>query len=236
VRIAATAFLVLALAVALPGWSVAQPNPAASRADIALSRIAPPLVTREQWQAKPALPGLKPQKVTGIIVHHTAVRQNPRTSLEAKLRGLQAFSQKPAPLTPKYTRAAWPDNPYHYYVDVSGRIGEGRDVRFAGDTNTKYDTSGYAQVVIEGNFDQDTPTPAQLDAVADLVAWLMLVHNTEQLSVHKEHAQTSCPGLNLIAAMPKLRAAITERRRQKIAQLCTDTPTTEFARNYCRTK
>ena len=192
-RIAATTFLLFAFAVALPGWSVAQPNPAAARADIALPRIAPPLVTREQWQADPALPGLKPQKVAGIIVHHTAVRQNPRTSLETELLGLQAFSQKPAAITPKYTRPAWADNPYHYYVDVSGRIGEGRDVRFAGDTNTKYDTSGYVQVVVEGNFDQDTPAPAQLEAVTDLIAWLMLVNNTEQLSVHKEHAQTGYP-------------------------------------------
>src|SRR6185295_19353380 len=57
-------------------------------------RIAPPLVTREQWKARPALPGMKPQTPAAIILHHTAVASNPKYPLEAKLRNLQSFSQR----------------------------------------------------------------------------------------------------------------------------------------------
>ena len=62
-----------------PYAGLAQPSGA-----VPLATIRPPIVTREQWRASTPLPIMKPQRVRGIILHHTAVRQNPRTSLETK--------------------------------------------------------------------------------------------------------------------------------------------------------
>jgi hypothetical protein len=175
----------------------------------------PAIVSREMWRAKPALPGMKEQQVRGIILHHTAVRKNFATTLEAKMRGLQSFSQSPGQVSPTVRKPTWADVPYHFYVDVTGRIGEGRSPRFAGDTNTKYDTSGYIQVVLEGDFEKETVEPKQLAALRDLLLSLMRSWRLgpASISVHKQHASTSCPGRNFIAVLPALIAQISEQRR-----------------------
>src|SRR5262245_39408340 len=89
---------------------------------------APPIVARAQWGAKAADTSLmKKQTPREIIIHHTSVRQQPKLSLEKKLQGLQTFSQKPGSVA-GHSKPVWGDIPYHYYIDVSGRIGEARDV------------------------------------------------------------------------------------------------------------
>jgi hypothetical protein len=185
----------------------------------------PPIVSRAEWKAKPPTPGMAPQSIGGIILHHTGVRTNPGISLEKKMRGLQSFSQRPGQVTPTYSKPAWPDVPYHFYVDVAGRIAEGRNIRFAGDTNTNYDTRGYIQVVVEGDFEQEIPNSAQLATLRDLLVWLELYWNIQEdkISVHKNHAPTDCPGGNFMAALPQLLKEVAEKRRGAIADLCKDT-------------
>jgi N-acetylmuramoyl-L-alanine amidase len=195
----------------------------------------PGLVTRAMWQAKPVLPGMIPQEPTSIVLHHTGVRRNPGVSLEPKLRNLQSFSQRPVHRAPGRNDASWPDVPYHFYVDSHGRIAEGRDVRFAGDTNTGYETRGHIQVAIEGEFETEEPTPQQLEASRDLLAWLMLSWDltADRIRTHKDLAQTDCPGRNFLAALPSLIARTGERRAAAIADLCRASRSSEFARTYC---
>jgi hypothetical protein len=187
-----------------PGSAAAQPRPA--------------LLTRAEWGAKPPLPGMRPQKPSGIIVHHTAERQNPRVGMAQKLRNLQAFSQQAARLASGHAKPAWPDLPYHYYIGADGVIAEGRDVSFAGDTNTGYDTTGYVQVVLEGNFEIEKPTALQLAALKQALSWQMATWRipVARISIHKDHARTACPGRNLIAAMPQILAEVgADGRRPK---------------------
>src|SRR5262245_330084 len=115
---------------------------------------APDIVRRPAWGAKPAnTEMMKPQTPHEIVIHHTSVRQQPKLTLEQKLRGLQSFSQTPGTVNAR-PKPAWGDVPYHFYIDLAGRIGEGRDLNYAGDTNTKYSTANRIQIVLEGHFDK----------------------------------------------------------------------------------
>jgi hypothetical protein len=210
---------ILALCSALAsGVAVAEPlsngddahvRPAQPATDIS----RPVIVSRAEWRAKAPGPGMAPQTVTGVILHHTGVRKNPAVPLENKMRNLQSFSQKPGEVSPEHRKPAWPDVPYHFYVDAAGRIAEGRDVGFAGDTNTNYNTAGFIQVAVEGDFEKETPGPAQLDAVRELLTWLLLWSglSAENISMHMDHAQTDCPGKNFKTALPDLISRIREK-------------------------
>jgi hypothetical protein len=197
---------------------------------------APAIVTRAMWRAKPPLPGMSRQQPVGIILHHTGVESNPKIPLETKMRNLQSFSQRELHRVSGQTKKTWPDVPYHFYIDTAGRIAEGRDVRFAGDTNTNYNTSGFIQVVLEGDFEKETPTPNQLQSVGRLLVWLTLSWHLriEDISVHKDHAPTTCPGYNFMAELPNVLSRVEVQRTSAIANICSRHPTPEFGALYCR--
>jgi N-acetylmuramoyl-L-alanine amidase len=179
-----------------------------------ISRLSPSILTRMSWRARQPLPGMKAQDIVGIILHHTGVRRNYKTPLESKMLNLQSFSQRPDQVSPGHWKPVWPDVPYHFYVDSTGHIAEGRDVHFAGDTNTNYDTSGFIQVVVEGDFEDETPSVKQLMALRELLVWLTITWHVSMphIGVHQQYAPTDCPGRNLLASLPVLLKRVAEER------------------------
>lgn len=170
----------------------------------------PPMLSRSDWGAQPPVLALRSHTPSRITIHHTAQRQRSDRTLAQKLQALQRFSQAPGELGSGRTKPAWADVPYHYYIAVDGQIGEGRDVRFIGDTNTSYDPTGHALVVLEGNFEVEEPTAAQLRSTEQLVGWLGRRFRVppERLGDHNDFAATACPGRNLEARLPALRAEL----------------------------
>lgn len=233
-RPAATALVGLAaLFVALPGPDIASADTRLARET---ARLAPPLVTRSAWKALPPLPGMTPQMPKGIVLHHTGVAQNAARPLAEKLRGLQLFSQRAERMSPEYVKPAWADVPYHYIIGMDGRIAEARSPLFAGDSNTPYDLADRLQIALEGNFEQETPHPRQLSALADLVAWLQLswaIPDDRILTHLSLTSVTTCPGTNLMAVLPGVLARASKRRLQQIARHCVRPPGPTFARTYC---
>jgi N-acetylmuramoyl-L-alanine amidase len=176
-------------------------------ASATVSQAAEPgIVSRNAWQAEAPSAPMKKQVPRAILVHHTGTPQKPKTTLESKLRGLQRFSQAKEKLADGRSKPAWPDVPYHFYIAVDGRIGEGRDVNAVGDTNTGYDPAGFIQVVVEGNFETESPTKAQTTALKSLLQTLKLKYNIKAASIlgHNDKAQTICPGKNLLAELPEI--------------------------------
>lgn len=182
----------------------------------------PEIVDRKTWGAKPPiLKRMKRQTPREIIIHHTGVRQQPKITLERKLRGLQGYSQGKKP---------WGDSPYHYYIGVSGRIGEARDVAYAGDTNTKYSVQDRIQVVVEGHFDRNTPTPGQLASLDALVVWLADIYDIKpgSISAHNDHAQTDCPGKRLKPHLETLRKHVRQQLIDSGKLIRNDQPSSRF--------
>ena len=171
------------------------------------------IVSRDEWGAEPAKADMLiahvPDKIT---IHHTAVMQNPDRPNREKLASLQEFSQSDGKLADGRDKIAWADIPYHYYICDDGEIFEARDVRYEGDSNTNYDLTGHALIVLEGNFEEEEVTPEQLRSVKALVAALADYYDVpaERITGHKDQAQTACPGKDLYEKLDEIREVADE--------------------------
>ena len=164
------------------------------------------ILTRADWSANPPVAEMKAHKISRITIHHTATLQKPERSLADKMKSLQKFSQNPGTLGNGKAKPAWPDMPYHLYIDCHGEIAEGRDANYVGDTNTAYDPTGHLLVVLEGNFEEEKPTERQLTALRQLLASAQARYRIapEQIASHKDFAETLCPGKHLHELIPSI--------------------------------
>ncbi len=148
-----------------------------------------------------------PQKIT---IHHTATKQNASRTVQEKLKSLQKFSMERSPLSDGRIKEPWADVPYHFYIAVDGTIGEGRQLQYVGDSNTPYDPTGHVLIVLEGNFQNEKVSEAQLQSLKSLslaVAKRWKISG-DNISGHKDNATTACPGEDLYQLLPQLREMI----------------------------
>ncbi len=153
---------------------------------------APVIVAVEQWGGTRSDPSIgKKHRPAQITLHHGGVAFLRDKDPQQYLRNLQSWSRG--------TRK-WSDIPYHYLIDLDGRVYEGRDIAIAGDTNTNYDPTGHALIVVLGNFEEVEVNQAQLDAVVSTMAMLakQFKISPDKIAGHKDFsADTSCPGKSL---------------------------------------
>jgi len=133
-----------------------------------------------------------PHRITHVTLHHTGSPEplRPTDDPREKLRGLQSWGARDR---------NWWDVPYHYLIDLEGRIYEGRDWHFMGETNTTYDPDGHFLISIIGNYGRQEPTQAQLESIADLMAWALSEFDLpiDRIGGHYNYADTDCPGKEL---------------------------------------
>ena len=150
------------------------------------------IVSVEQWGGTTADPTrARRQEITHITLHHQGEPFPQGKDPVAYLRNLQTWSRN---------TKHWLDIPYHYIIDLDGKIYEGRKLDYAGDTNTEYDPKGHALIEVVGNFEEVEPNQRQLDATADLMAALARRYKVsiDAIHGHKDYsAQTVCPGEHL---------------------------------------
>ncbi|HEX5218278.1 MAG TPA: peptidoglycan recognition family protein [Verrucomicrobiae bacterium] len=171
------------------------------------------ILSRADWGAHAPVAAMKSHTPNRITIHHTATLQKPGRSLRDKMQALQKFSQNEGKLGNGKPKPAWPDVPYHFYIDCNGGIAEGHDVNAVGDTNTEYDPTGHVLVVLQGNFEEEQVTDAQWATLVKVVSWLAARYRVPPADVqgHKDYAQTLCPGKRLEAKLPELRATLPTR-------------------------
>ena len=133
-------------------------------ATTSVSTFDPPkIIAVEDWGGTRATMTGKKHVPKFITLHHGGVAFLRDKDPKQYLRNLQSWSRG--------TRM-WSDIPYHFLIDLDGNVYEGRDVNIAGDTNTEYDPTGHALIVVLGNFEEVAPNQAQLDAVTAMMVTL----------------------------------------------------------------
>lgn len=165
------------------------------------------MILHAEWgAAKPAYP-FKPQRPSRITLHHEGVYFDASMSAPEYLRHVQDWSIR---------HRRWPDIPYHFLIDLEGRIYEGRPLDARGDTNTSYDLQDHALVALLGKYDagEQRPNRAQIDAVIALMAWIADIYQIPPDRIHghrdfipvndkgehidpQTHEKITCPGDNL---------------------------------------
>jgi hypothetical protein len=161
--------------------------------------------------------GREPKRLT---IHYTGVPKRSTQTLEQKLHILFDYSVRDADLTaptpspspapsdtakspalpakpkkPGKKKKAWGDIPYHYYLDLDGKVAATRDPAYQPDSNTKYNRDGHITIVVEGDA-KDGITEKQKTKLFSLMKILQNLHKIplSRVGVHKDYAQTDCPG------------------------------------------
>jgi hypothetical protein len=172
--------------------SAGEPGAGLAELEVATLESLPAEVAGSPVAGDAALRLRVPHRIERITLHHSGSPEplRPGDDPVAKLRGLQRWGR---------TDRNWWDVPYHFLIDLEGRIYEGRDWRFMGETNTTYDPRGHLLISVLGNYELQRPTPAQLEAIADLMAWAVAAFDVplNRIGGHYHYADTSCPGEHL---------------------------------------
>jgi hypothetical protein len=133
-----------------------------------------------------------PHEITHVTLHHTGSAEPLRAGDDPvqRLRGLQSWGE---------AERNWWDVPYHFLIDLDGNVYEGRDWRYTGETNTTYNPAGHFLISVIGNYELQRPTPAQLDAIATMMAWAIdrFELPLDRIGGHYDYAETACPGQHL---------------------------------------
>jgi len=179
------------------------------------------IVTREEWGGGPPVGPMVPQTPMALTSHHSGTPMRPELAPDQMLRNLYAFSTREDTLGDGRLKKAWADIPYHFAIAPDGTILEARDVAYQGDTNTVYDLGDQILVELEGNFEIEQPTDAQMASLLALSEALARQWGFGPATVagHRDRApgQTVCPGEALIARFPEIRAAVAKGARQSVA-------------------
>jgi len=163
------------------------------------------------------------QTIERLTVHHTARTLVDNREAPAVLRDWQEF----------HRGEGWPDLAYHFTIDRNGHVYAGRDVRFRGDTRTSYDPAGHFLVALEGNFEEQDPSSAQVAALVMMLAWAAATFavGADTIAGHRAYAATACPGAALQALIDdgSLLAAVLAAEPHQLAILPFDEGTALIA-------
>ena len=158
---------------------------------ISLDETGASIVSVADWGGTPDTAAHPIQTVRAVTIHHGGVPFTRSEDPKLYLQHLQQWSR---------SEKKWSDIPYHYLIDLDGTMYAGRDIRYAGDTNTEYNPDGHALICVLGNFEEVEPNAKQLDAIVRLSAWLCRQYHLspETIKSHRDYSsQTVCPGKNL---------------------------------------
>jgi len=149
------------------------------------------VIKRSEWGWLPLEKSKKESDITNITVHHGGEIFGEEKDPVTAIRNLQKWSRR---------EKEWIDIPYHFMIDLKGKIYEGRPINYSGDTNTEYDPTGHALVEVMGNYEIQELNDSQKQSMIKLLVFLKEEFNVplEKIKTHKDYSsKTVCPGRNI---------------------------------------
>ena len=148
------------------------------------------MVTRADWGWVPLTDTIPTHEIKYITIHHGGEDFPEDKDVIKYLIGLQSWSR---------SDKNWIDNPYHYMIDLQGKIYEARPIEYPGDTNTDYDVRGHALICVMGNYENQILSKIQFEQLALLTATLADKYGVanDLIKSHKDYTETLCPGKDL---------------------------------------
>jgi len=145
------------------------------------------IALQKDWGGVISKETLKQHKIERITLHHGGVEFKEDKDLIDYLKNLQSWSR---------SEKKWIDIPYHFLIDLNGKIYEGRLLKYPGDTNTTYDPTGHLLICLIGNYEIQKVNSKQLKSVIDLITFFCknLEITVDQIKGHKDYSETACPG------------------------------------------
>lgn len=181
------------------------------------------IVTAREWSGRKTGPVFPTHAAKGIVIHHTAGNNRPPKDAAKELTETKRLANQIR--ADHMQRNRWRDSGHSFLVTRGGIIAEGRwgTVDFArrglvvqGAHSGDEANRDHWGIEVEGNFETGDPTEEQIDALIELCAWLSFWGKTQaaDLSGHREHTATLCPGERLYRMLPGLRTAVRDRKLQ----------------------
>lgn len=187
------------------GIIVSKPVPVAPKSVARTGPVSPAssgVIARSQWtRSGVARPGEinNMNGISRITIHHSAINSSDLRTLAAVARELDGIRAG-------HVGRGWADIAYHYIIDPSGKVWEGRALRYQG-AHVKNNNEHNLGIMLLGNFDQQTPTPQALSTLDGFVSAQMRQYRVpvSRVYTHKEIGSTDCPGTSLQRYMVQAR-------------------------------
>ena len=90
----------------------------------------------------------------------------------------------------------WAGIGYHFYIRTDGTIYRGRPENAVG-AHAKRNNKNSIGIALEGNFEKDNPTEAQMKSLVKLSADMIIKYNLNDVLGNRDVYETLCPGENL---------------------------------------
>jgi hypothetical protein len=158
---------------------------------------------RREWTSTgPVLSLINPMNgVSRITIHHSAV-------ISSSVRAKSDAARMLTSIRNGHLAQGWADIGYHYIIDPTGRIWEGRNIRFQG-AHVRENNEHNLGIMCMGNFDVERPSSETLSTLDNFVADRMRAYNVpiNRVFTHQEIKPTECPGRNLQSYMIATRSS-----------------------------
>lgn len=161
------------------------------------------LIKRASWSKGDPVPQLmdKMLPINKITVHHDGMSSFTSTAQRDAASRIESIRRA-------HRNQDWGDIGYHFLIDPSGRVWEGRPLVWQG-AHVKDNNEGNIGICMLGNYERQSLTDRQAYALDHFLAATMSQYRIARNRVytHREFRPTACPGRSLQARMDTLRTS-----------------------------